>query len=127
MKLPRTLVAGASGGLALSVGSALAQQGFPSTLNCSNKQRAYESAGRIITVRNDGSYVVDFRRGEITQRLGGTEVRYAYQVSSRSIPGDHAVELLGNDAALTVIRSGKRTTFSLARLNPPSLEAGICK
>lgn len=70
-------MAGASGGLALSVGSALAQQGFPSTLNCSNKQRAYESAGRIITVRNDGSYVVDFRRGEITQRLGGTEVRYA--------------------------------------------------
>jgi hypothetical protein len=120
-------VAGASAGLALDVASALAQQGFPSTLSCINKQRAYESAGLITTVRDDGSYVVDFRRGEITQRFGSTEVRYAYQVSSRSIPGDQAIELLGNDAALTVIRSGKRTTFSLARLNPPSLEAGICK
>lgn len=117
----------ASATLAVNVASAPAQQGFPPTLTCTVKQRAYEASGRIATVGDDGAYEIDFQRGEIRQRLGSTEVRYSYQVSPRSIPGDTAVELLGNDAALTIIRSSKRTTFSLARLNPSNLEAGTCK
>ncbi|GEP06133.1 hypothetical protein [Methylobacterium oxalidis] len=127
MRLSTIFVAGASTCLALNVASALAQQGFPPTLTCIIKQRAFEVAGWIVTTRDKGSYVVDFRRGEIRQRLGGAEVRYSYQVSPRSIPGDPAIELLGNDAAMTIIQSSKRATFSLARLNPPNLEAGTCK
>ncbi|GEP07382.1 hypothetical protein [Methylobacterium oxalidis] len=120
-------VAGASAGLVLNAASALAQQGFPPTLTCTIKQHAYETAGRIVRTKDDGSYLIDFRRGEIRQRLGSTEVRYSYRVSPRSIPRDTAIELLGNDAALTIIRRGRRTTFSLARLNPPNLEAGTCE
>lgn len=127
MKLSMISVAGAAAGLALNTASALAQQGFPPTLTCTIKQRAYEVAGWIVTTRDKGSYVVDFRRGEIRQRLDGAEVRYSFQVSPRSIPGDPAIELLGNDAAMTIIQSSKRTTFSLARLNPPNLEAGTCR